>query len=152
MLVRTCDSDVRVRVHAASVVSVFTMVLMCAAISGVAHGQTFTVLHTFTGKLDGGSPYGGVVRDRQGNVYGTASGGGRYGYGVMFKIDASGTEKVLHSFILNEGASPMDNPFLDATGNVYATTNQFGYVAGTVVELFKSGKLRVLHRFLENKN
>src|SRR5208282_3849903 len=31
-----------------------------------------TVLYTFTGGSDGGSPWGGVIRDSKGNLYGTA--------------------------------------------------------------------------------
>jgi uncharacterized repeat protein (TIGR03803 family) len=46
---------------------------------------TETVLHDFTGGSDGGSPYGGVVMDTQGNLYGTASTGGQ-GYGIVWEI------------------------------------------------------------------
>ena len=49
-----------------------------------------TVLHNFTGGADGGNPYGGVIVDSKGNVYGTASGGGASDAGVVFKIDTSG--------------------------------------------------------------
>jgi len=45
-----------------------------------------TVLHNFTGGNDGGQPLGGLVQDRAGNLYGTASTGGKYGYGVAFKL------------------------------------------------------------------
>ena len=38
--------------------------------------QTLTVLHTFTGGLDGGRPIGTLTMDRAGNLYGTASKGG----------------------------------------------------------------------------
>jgi hypothetical protein len=45
-----------------------------------------TVLYTVTGGDDGGSPYAGVVRDSAGNLYGTASSGGKDLLGVVFKI------------------------------------------------------------------
>jgi uncharacterized repeat protein (TIGR03803 family) len=35
---------------------------------------------------DGYSPLGSVVLDGDGNLYGTTSGGGTYGYGVVFEI------------------------------------------------------------------
>ncbi len=49
-------------------------------------GWTYTSLHDFTGGIDGAYPYGSVILDANGNVYGTASGGGAYGRGVAFEI------------------------------------------------------------------
>lgn len=45
-----------------------------------------TVLHSFTGGNDGWQPYGGLMVDSSGNVYGSASQGGRYGFGLAFEI------------------------------------------------------------------
>lgn len=55
------------------------------------------VLHGFTG-ADGSNPYGTLVRDAAGNLYGTTGGGGANGGGVVFKVDPAGTETVLYSF------------------------------------------------------
>ena len=41
-----------------------------------ARAQSFSVLHNFTGGQDGARPYGGVVLDNTGNLYGTTSAGG----------------------------------------------------------------------------
>jgi len=66
-----------------------------------------TVLYRFTGipGNDGMNPLQGLVRDAKGNLYGTTSQGGVYSYGnsygtvfIVFKLDASGTEYVLHNF------------------------------------------------------
>src|SRR5207244_7400797 len=38
--------------------------------------QTFTVLYTFTGGVDGAFPQAGLVRDKAGNLYGTTVQGG----------------------------------------------------------------------------
>jgi len=47
---------------------------------------TYTALHTFTGEDQGASPYEGMVMDANGNLYGTASGGGAHGYGLVYQI------------------------------------------------------------------
>ncbi len=47
---------------------------------------TETVLHDFTGLLDGGGPSSTPARDSNGNLYGTASGGGRYNGGTVWEI------------------------------------------------------------------
>ena len=44
-----------------------------------AHAQSFTVLHTFTGGMDGATPYAGLTWDGRSNFYGTASQGGYTG-------------------------------------------------------------------------
>jgi uncharacterized repeat protein (TIGR03803 family) len=45
-----------------------------------------TVLHRFTGGIDGCTPIGNLTFDSAGNLYGVASGCGARGYGVVFKI------------------------------------------------------------------
>jgi len=51
-----------------------------------ATGQE-TVLHTFTGAtMDGANPFGGLVRDAAGNLYGTTFVGGAFGHGAVYKI------------------------------------------------------------------
>ena len=45
-----------------------------------------TVLHSFTGGADGGTPFAGVVLGPNGNLYGTTIGGGKANGGVVFEI------------------------------------------------------------------
>ncbi len=47
---------------------------------------TYTALHDFTGGNDGRYPTGSVIFDQLGHLYGTTTGGGAYGYGVVFEI------------------------------------------------------------------
>ncbi len=52
-----------------------------------AGAWVYTLLHEFTGGTDGGLPYDGVILDRNGNLYGTASDGGARGNnGTVFEI------------------------------------------------------------------
>jgi len=46
----------------------------------------FTVLYDFKGRADGGAPDGSLIMDAKGNLYGTASFGGKFGNGVVFEI------------------------------------------------------------------
>ncbi len=84
-----------------------------------------TVLYSFTGKKgDGKHPYGGVVIDSQGNLYGTTYEGGTADNGTAYKVDTSGKETVLHSFTgaNGDGALPHGDLVFDAAGNLYGTT------------------------------
>jgi uncharacterized repeat protein (TIGR03803 family) len=49
-------------------------------------GWTYWSLHDFTGGEDGGTPYGDLVLDAHGNLYGTTYAGGGNGNGVVFQI------------------------------------------------------------------
>lgn len=55
----------------------------------IATDGTETILHTFCSEsncTDGEYPYGDLIMDGQGNLYGTTADGGAHGYGVIFKI------------------------------------------------------------------
>ncbi|MFZ0774389.1 MAG: choice-of-anchor tandem repeat GloVer-containing protein [Limisphaerales bacterium] len=49
-------------------------------------GWTFTDLHDFTGGSDGADVWAGLVRDRNGDLYGATHDGGANGYGVVYEI------------------------------------------------------------------
>jgi uncharacterized repeat protein (TIGR03803 family) len=87
---------------------------------------TYSVLHRFTGKADGGGPTGGLAQDANGNLYGTNFGGGVHGRRTVFKLSKTGKLTVLHS--MKGGADGMnpDGVIRDAKGNLYGTTDQGG--------------------------
>jgi uncharacterized repeat protein (TIGR03803 family) len=61
-------------------------VCQCGTVFRVDASGTFTTLHTFTGP-DGMYPfYGALIVDKSGTLYGTATGRGDYGDGVLFSI------------------------------------------------------------------
>ena len=54
---------------------------------GASGTWTETLLNSFgRGKNDGQYPYAGLTIDAAGNLYGTTSGGGAYGFGSVFEI------------------------------------------------------------------
>ena len=109
-----------------------------------------TVLYSFTGGADGGYPDAGVIRDSAGNLYGTTSGGGASGAGVVFKVDTSGNETVLYTFTGGaDGGNPYAGVIRDPAGNLYGTT-AFGGTAGqgVVFKVDTSGNETVLHTFM----
>ncbi len=124
--------------------------------SGVVYelepGGNEIVLYSFTGGADGGSPFGGVVLDAAGNLYGTTYGGGLAEpctCGVVFKIDPNGNETVLHSFEGDpDGANPAAGVIRDSSGNLYGTTFDGGSKQlGVVYKLDPTGAESVLHYF-----
>lgn len=109
-----------------------------------------TVLYAFTGGDDGAYPLAGLVRDSVGNFYGTTDGGGALGEGVVFKLDTSGRETVLHSFTGEaDGGGPLWVTLArDSAGNLFGTTVAGGAAnAGVVFKLDPSGHETVLHSF-----
>ena len=114
-------------------------------------GGTHTVLYSFTGGPDGRNPATGLVADGLGNLYGTTYFGGNTDAGVVFKLGSDGGETVLHSFTGgNDGANPQGALIVDAKGNLYGTASQGGEGnAGTVFEIAKNGKFKVLYAFKE---
>lgn len=114
-----------------------------------------TVLYSFTGGSDGGEPLAGLAMDNAGNLYGTTAGGGlpgcdyfTQGCGVVFKLDTSGKETVLHTFGGGSDGGASNSPvILDPSGNVYGMTTGINANGGTVFKLDPSGNETILHAF-----
>jgi uncharacterized repeat protein (TIGR03803 family) len=122
-------------------------------------GWSEFVLHNFGAGTDGSEPYGGVILDAAGNLYGTTTLGGAHGDGTAFELSpvtgGGWTEKMLHSFSgTTDGSQPFAGLTFDAAGNLYGTALEGGtYGDGTVFELIpQSGGQwagKVLHTFGE---
>jgi uncharacterized repeat protein (TIGR03803 family) len=113
-----------------------------------------TVLYTFTGGVDGGNPIAGVTMDAEGNLYGTTDSGGTPSeHGVVYKLNKTGKETVLHRFTGSDGQYPISGVILDAEGDLYGTTFGGGnsaceeYGCGVVFKVDKSGMETALHFF-----
>ena len=124
--------------------SMFLLGICWFAVAG-AQAQTFTVLHTFTGTGgDGATPFGGVVKDAGGNLYGVTLGGGS-GYGTIYKLDPAGNQTVLHTFNLTDGSGPLGTLVSDSAGKFFGITAVGGAVSdGEVFKLDTTGGLPTL--------
>ncbi len=122
------------------------------------HGTVFrvtssgaqSVLYSFSGGADGGTPWAGVVMDGAGKLYGTTYVGGTYGRGTVFKIMPAGAESVIHSFTGGaDGGGPWADLSEDGAGNLYGTTTGGGVNSnrGTVFTVTPSGAESVLYSF-----
>jgi len=106
---------------------------------------TEKVLYSFGTGTDGTDPVAGVTFDAAGNLYGTTSAGGTYGYGTVFELTKSGsswTETILHEFALeSDGGVPYSGLVADNKGNFYGATTEGGgggqSGGGTIFELTK---------------
>ncbi len=114
---------------------------------------TFSVLHAFGGGTDGSSPLAGVVMDGRRYLYGTTTGGGAHGAGVVFELRANGREKILYAFSGGaDGSQPYGALVRDALGNLYGTTFAGGKIGdGTAYKLAAHGTFSTLHSFGEDK-
>lgn len=111
-----------------------------------------SILHNFSLRqlADGIIPYGGLVRDSSGNLYGTATGGGaKCSCGIVFEI-SGGIFMVMHTFAGSptDGAGPYATLFLDSKGNLYGATVTGGASGnGSVFEIPIGGAEKMLASF-----
>jgi uncharacterized repeat protein (TIGR03803 family) len=127
--------------------------LTASAVSA-AEPQT---LYLFTGPPDAFLPNAGLVRDADGNFYGTTFYGGAFNMGAVYKITPKGKESVLHSFAGgSDGAYPAAALIAGQGGTLYGTTeyggtgsctDSQGVGCGTVFQITETGVESVLYSF-----
>jgi uncharacterized repeat protein (TIGR03803 family) len=97
-------------------------------------GWVLTTLYAFKDTPDGALPYGGVIFDKAGNLYGTTYYAGANDFGTVYKLthsNGSWTERVLYSFKGgSDGGSPISTLVADAKGNLYGTNSEGGSGCG----------------------
>jgi uncharacterized repeat protein (TIGR03803 family) len=135
-------------------------------LSPTSKGWKETVLYTFCALAhcaDGASPFGALVFDSAGNLYGTTYGQVDLTGSVVFKLTPTSNgwqESVLHTFCsssnCNDGVISRSGLVLDAAGNLYGTTFSGGaHGKGVAFELSpgSSGWTEtVLHAFAGGKD
>ena len=108
----------------------------------------YKVLYSFQGGADGIFPFGALVLDKSGNLYGTTSAGGNGncyydnypGCGTAFMLsrqkDGTWQHQILYSFHYSDGEHPNGDLTFGSAGNLYGTNWAGGSAGwGTVFEL-----------------
>ena len=131
--------------------------ISCGTVFEVTAAGEYKILHDFGTRLDDGAfPSAGLVRDNDGNFYGTTLQGGGgcpssfYGCGTVYEITAAGEEKTIYAFRgrPDDGINPPGALLLDRQGNLYGTTSAGGaYGGGTVFKLTPTGEETILYSF-----
>jgi uncharacterized repeat protein (TIGR03803 family) len=124
----------------------------------VLAGKAFSTLHAFRSIPDDGTDStAGMVADSSGIFYGTASSGGPYGSGIVFKLDpATSAYTVLHGFDYHVDGSGLDSELLLKNGFLYGTTRSGGPTTATYGTIFSmnpaTGATTTLYNFTDGKD
>lgn len=106
------------------------------------------VFHLFDPSNIGTSPMGPLLEISEGVFYGTASHGGRFGPGTIFRISTGGDAGVLHDFKPGAGSLPLAALVQASNGEFYGVTRQRGgYDLGAIFRMDRSGAVRRLYSF-----
>lgn len=117
-------------------------------------GGGYTVLHSFTGRADGGTPNGQLAVTPGGLVAGTARQGGSTGDGALFGYMPGTGFAVLHSFgVGTDGADPLQGPVANRAGGLFGSTAAGAVnTNGMAWKLTSNGTYVVLHDFLSGSD
>ena len=104
----------------------------------------FRTIYSFRGQPDGSFPYGALLFDASGNIYGTTYYGGTNNIGAVYqlapRVNGEWKERVLYGFQGGtDGNSPISNLVFDRAGNLYGTTSEGGLGTGTIFKLSPVG-------------
>jgi uncharacterized repeat protein (TIGR03803 family) len=129
-----------------------------------ASAYTFSTLHSFCNAVnctDGSYPKK-LLLDSSGDLYGIATGGGKYTEGLVFKLIPNAhktqySEHILKNFCADTGCPGGGQPYgliSDVEGNLYGTTGAGGkYGNGTIFGMThktNGWSYKVLHNFCAN--
>ena len=110
------------------------------------HHWTERDLHVFGGAGDGSTPYGGLVADRAGNLFGTTLFGGTNNSGTVYELSrtrGAWKERVLYSFTGgDDGGNPGGTLTFDSAGNLYGTAGGGQSGNGVIFEIVRAAQPR----------
>lgn len=108
----------------------------------IAPAGKLRVLYAFQGGSDGQQPRSTLVRDAEGDLFGTTAFGGAFGEGTVFEITRTGKKKLLHAFMGGADGAEPGGMIRDGQGNLFGTT-----IGGTVFEIAANGTEKTVYLF-----
>jgi uncharacterized repeat protein (TIGR03803 family) len=113
----------------------------CGTVFTLSKSGVAAILLAFDGDKGGANPEGGLIQDRAGHLFGTATFGGTSGGGIAFRLDATTeAETVLHAFGAGtDGSAPVAGMIFTPSGELAGATRRGGKAdAGTLYCLPKA--------------
>ena len=126
------------------------------ALSPGGSGYSESVLHSFCSFVacrDGANPYGGVIMDGSGNLFGTDTAQGGPGFGVLFELSLNGSiwsYGIRDSFSGLTGSDSTGPLILGSDGNLYGTSYLGGAQGDGGVFTF-NGTIQSLYSFCSDR-
>lgn len=126
-------------------------------LGGVGAGTLFKMNNDGTGiavpktfdRNSNNLPTGGLLKASNGKLYGLIQAGGIPANGVVYSLDADGTNyTVLHNFSFGDGSAPVGNLIEASNGYLYGATTYGGTGSGVIFRIQKDGSgFSVVHNF-----
>ena len=123
------------------------ILVFCTLATNVASTQVLATLVNFDNS-NGAFPASPLLLATDGNFYGVTTGGGRSGYGTIFKITPDGSLTTVHSFDAYVQSYPVGALIQASDGNMYGTTQGGDFGGATVFKLTPDYMLTTLHTLL----
>jgi uncharacterized repeat protein (TIGR03803 family) len=97
---------------------------------------TEKLLHAFAGGSDGGIPWGGVIPDTSGNLYGTVHGDGNVDAGGVFELSPGNSGRWTNTILYSDNEPEGPGLLFDKLGNLYGAIGPGNYFhIGAIGEL-----------------
>jgi uncharacterized repeat protein (TIGR03803 family) len=111
------------------------------------NAYSYRILHSFGSGTDGADPEFSLVADDSGNLYGVTAAGGPENAGIVFKVDPSGNETVLHAFGRGHQHGPTSD-LIRLHHDLFGAATGGGNNGGFVYRIRLDGKFQgVFHQF-----
>ena len=106
------------------------------------------ILHQFNSFSDGAFPWGPPILASDGNFYGTTSGGGKSGNGIVYQVTSAGTFTIIYNFDVNHGFAPIAPPTQGTDGYLYIPVSEGGAeFCGTILKISTAGVISGTYSF-----
>src|SRR4051812_48181880 len=133
-------------------IGIFAVATIAACSVAAAEAKSISVLADMP---PDGNPYGELVMDSFGNLYGTTLYGGDSDHGTVFRRSPKGRLKIIHSFgvAADDGSEPVAGLVMDAAETLHGTTfyggphRACGQGGGAFLKIPPDGKKSVVFSF-----